>query len=281
MIGLLLFLIQATGIDTTFAVAPNARLQVEASAGRITVRTWDRGAVRVDAMPRSGTTVSIDASDALVSVRGNARGGIDEAQYALTVPRGMALALGSGDVAIEVSGTEGDVIARNHSGAIIVSGARGSLSLKSVLGEISIRQFAGSVNAQSTHAPVRLTDVTGGVTVESSSQHLYLTRVISHALSASTIGGAVWFSGPLFDDGRYSFVSHSGSLFLTLSEPVNATVNVSTMSGGFTSAFPGVRREGTRRGRFSVRIGTGAAAVDLETFSGGVVLKPFEASRPE
>jgi len=260
-------------IDTTIAVGASTKFRLETSAGKISIRVWDRSAVRVVATARAGTAVHVDATTSLVNVWSTAGGRIDEADFTVTIPRKMAVSLGSGDVAIDVSGSEGEIIAKNYSGNISVDGGRGSISLKSTLGEIDVRGAKGRVDAQSMHAAVRLTDVVGDVGVESSSYHLYLTRVDAHTLTASTVGGVIWFTGPLHDDGHYAFTSHAGSIILSLAEPVNATVSVSTVSGGFSSAFPSVRQEGGRRGRFSIKIGTGAAIVDVETFGGGIILK--------
>jgi hypothetical protein len=88
------------------------------------------------------------------------------------------------------------------------------------------------------------------------------------------VAGVIWFSGPLHGDGRYGFHTHSGSVFLTVPEPVHATLHVSTVSGAFSSPLPMTRENGPRRGRFTVMFGNGAASVDVSTFNGGIVVRP-------
>jgi hypothetical protein len=58
-----------------------------------------------------------------------------------------------------------------------------------------------------------------------------------------------------------------------VTEPIGATLSVSTVNGAFLSEFPHTRQNGTRRGRFTVTVGSGAAAVDVQTFAGGIMLK--------
>lgn len=259
--------------DTTVTTGPSTQLRLQASAGRVTIRVWERNAVRVVATPIPGTVVRVDATQNLVHVSGSAGGRIDEAEYALTVPRRMPLTLGSGDLVIDLAGSEADVVAKNYSGRITVSRAKGALTLRSAFGEIAVERSEGRLAAEALNAPLRVTDFTGDVQAEGSANHIYLTRVDGKTVNASTVSGVIWFSGPLHADGHYTFATHSGSVFLTLVEPVNATFHVSTVSGGFASAFPATREEGPRRGRFTARIGNGAASVDVETFNGGIVLR--------
>lgn len=266
----------ASAVDTSITVSSVTRLRIDAAAGRITVRTWNQNVVRLVVTARPGTKVDIESTSSLLSVHGNTiRGGVDDADYDVTVPRQMGITLNGGDVAIDVSGTEGEVIARNYSGLISLAGGKGVISLKSTLGEIQVKNANGRIGAQSVNAAIRLTDVVGDIDVETSSSHVYLTRANSHNLTASTVGGVISFSGPLHSDGHYTLTTHSGSITLAVPEPVNATLSVSTVSGAFSSSLPRVRQEGTRRGRFSLRFGGGSATVDLQTFNGAIVLKPL------
>jgi DUF4097 and DUF4098 domain-containing protein YvlB len=218
--------------------------------------------------------VRIETTENLVSVSGSVGGGVDEAEYEITVPRRMAVTVGSGDLAVDISDCEGDVTAKNHSGDISVQRTRGRLTLKSVLGEVAVRNARGQVSVQSQYAPIRLTDVTGDIEAEVSAGHIYLEHVDARTLSASTVAGVIWFTGPLHRDGHYTFSTHSGSIFLTVPPPVHATVHVSTVSGAFSTPLPMTRENGPRRGRFTVTFGNGAASVDVETFNGGIVVRP-------
>ena len=264
-------------VDTTISVASTAQFRLDASAGRVSIRVWDRSAVRIVATPVAGTIVRIESTQNLLSVAGSAGGGIDEAEYEITLPRRMAVTVGTGDLAIEIADCEADVTARNYSGSISTHRTKGRLTVKSVLGEVVVRDATGRVSVQTQYAPMRLTDVTGDVEAEGSVGHIYLTRVNARNLTASTVAGGIWFSGPLHRDGHYTLSTHSGSVFLTVPEPIHATVHVSTVSGAFASPLPMTREAGSRRGRFTVTFGNGAASVDVETFNGGIVVQPPDA----
>ena len=97
--------------------------------------------------------------------------------------------------------------------------------------------------------------------------------VESGSVEASTVNGDVVYLGELRDDGRYNFSTHDGDLVLGMPEHANATVQVSTFSGDFESAFP-VQLDRTRRGkRFNFTMGTGSALVNLESFDGTIHLR--------
>jgi hypothetical protein len=129
------------------------------------------------------------------------------------------------------------------------------------------------------HAPVRICDVEGDVEAEGSSNHVYLSAITSRSVTASTVGGHVNFAGRFFDDGQYRFSTHVGSIVLTVLAPVNARINVSTVSGAFSSALAYSRHEGQRRGRFTVVLGSGTATVEAQTFAGGILVRT--PGRPE
>jgi hypothetical protein len=185
----------------------------------------------------------------------------------------MALTLGGGDTEIRVTGAQSEVVARNHSGKITIDGGRDKIGAESTLGEVVISSARGRVTAKALHAPIRVSDVEGDIEAEGSSNHVYLTAIVSRSVIASTVGGHVNFVGRFFDDGHYTFSTHMGSIIMTVDAPVNARINVLTVSGGFASALVYSRQEGQRRGRFAVVLGSGAATVEAQTFAGSILVR--------
>jgi DUF4097 and DUF4098 domain-containing protein YvlB len=267
----LLLLVQ---LDTTIAVKPETRLEVSASAGSIDVKTWDRAAVRVVAKPSRGAIplAALDGAVLRVSARAP-EGRIDLVDYEITVPRRMTLKLGWGDVDITVRDAEGAVEARNSAGTITIDGGRGATQAESIDGPIVIRRARGAVRARSTNAPVAIDSASGDVDAQSTTSHVTLTAIETRNLRATSVGGVVRFSGPLFPDGRYDLSSHSGSIWIKTSLPLNATVSVATVNGAFSSALPYDIVERRRRGIFTARFGDGRAQVSVESFNGGIVLE--------
>jgi hypothetical protein len=128
---------------------------------------------------------------------------------------------------------------------------------------------------------VTLRDVVGEIEARSNMSHVTLADVDSRNLRASSIAGVIRFSGPLHEDGHYSLTAHSGSIFVRTGAPVNATVAVATVGGAFSSRLPYTVTERRRPNIFTARFGSGGAQVNLETFTGGLVideLKPPETS---
>lgn len=264
-------------VDTTITVRPETRLEVFTSTGSIAVRVWDRSAVRVIARPERGTVVHAVLDGAVLRVQAQKpSGGVDLVDFEITVPRRMNLTLGRNDVDISVQGTEGSVIASITAGRIAVTGGRGALSLRSFQGPISVTGARGSVFAESSLDSVTLRDVVGDVDAKSNSNHLTLLEVDSRNLRASSVSGVIRFSGPLHADGRYSLTTHAGSVFVRTPLPVNATVSVASVGGGLSTRIPYTVTERRRASIFTARFGNGGAQVNLESFSGGIVLEELK-----
>ena len=273
----LLLAVQAAPLDTTVAVRPDTRLEVTASAGTIVVSVWDRSTVRIVARPQRRSEVSAVLDGAVLDVRARTpTGGIDVVDYEITVPRRMNLKLGRGDVDITVQGSEGSVHASSTAGKIVIDGGRGAVLASTFRGPIEIRGARASVKAESTMGTLLLSDIVGDVDARSNSHHVTLQNVDSRNLRASSIAGVVRFSGPLHADGRYVFTSHSGSVFVRSPTPVNATVDVATVAGAFSSALPHTVTYRTRTGIFVARFGNGGAQVTMESFTGGLVVEALQ-----
>ncbi len=274
--------LQPAALDTTIAVRPSTRLEVQVSAGSIRVTAWDRDAVRVQARPRGAAAVDVRLAGSVLNVTGRAtQGAVEVADVEITAPRWMDLKLGRGDVDITVTGSEGSIDASNYDGDISVDGGRGVVTLQSTLGAVTLRRARGRVSASATHEPVTISDVVGDVEAESSSKHITLSRIDSRNVRATSVGGAIRFSGPFHPDGRYSFSTHMGSIWAWVPAPANATLSVATVNGGFGSDFPHTVTERTRRMIFTARVGDGSAQVSMESFSGGLFLKRLVPGAPE
>lgn len=272
--GLLLVLGTQAAFDTTVAVAPDTRLEVVLSAGSIDVTVWDRTDVRIIARPERGARVGARLDGAVLQVRATVPGGgIDLVSYHITVPRRMNLTLGRNDVDITVHGSEGAIDAQITSGRILIEGGRGTVSLRSFEGPIEVRGARATVTAESSMGPITLNDVRGDVHVSSNANHLSLQNIDTRNLRAASVSGIIRFSGPLYEDGRYSLIAHSGSVFLRSTTEVNATISVATVNGGFATQLPYTVTERRRARVFTARFGNGGAQVTLESFNGGLVVE--------
>lgn len=273
-LALLVIVQQAAPLDTTIAVPPDTRLEVSAAAGTIAVKTWDRAAVRVIAKPSRGAVPQATLEGGVLRVAAHGpEGRIDLVDYDITVPSGMALKLGWGDVDITVHGSLGAVEVRNSAGTITIDGGRGTITAETLNGPIVIRHANGRVTARSANGAVAVDSSTGDVEALSTTNHVTLSAIDSRNVKATSVGGVVRFSGPLHPDGRYDLSSHVGSIWVTAPAPINATVSVATVNGAFSSGVHYDVVERRRHGIFTARFGDGRAQVSLESFNGGIVLQ--------
>jgi hypothetical protein len=123
--------------DTTFEVSKGQRLEVEVFAGAVTVKTWDRSAVRVRAVDmgaraelevdRDGPTVSVDVS--------GRHGTPTSADLEVTAPSWMAVSLEGVHTDMSVAGINAPIALETVSGNIDVQGGR-ETDLSTVNGDV-------------------------------------------------------------------------------------------------------------------------------------------------
>lgn len=260
--------------DTTFAVQPGARLEVRNTGGDITVRTWTRNEVRIEAEHAQRTEVEVESSGSVVRVRARSRFGPgNTVDYRITVPAAMSLDLSGMNADVDVQGARGEVSAQSVQGGITIRGGRGNVSARTVQGEVLVEGAEGQVRAASTSGEVRVVGGSGEVYAESVSGDVFLERVASGRVEAGTVSGDVYYDGTIQPRGRYSFVTHSGDVMASVQEGADVTVAVATMNGDLDASFATPSREDDRGRRFSFTLGSGSARLELETFSGDVLLR--------
>ena len=259
--------------DTTVKVPKDTRLEVTVGSGSIAVTGWNRPDVQITSRTNARTKLVVNLDGGVLRVTSTVRTGVDVADLTLSVPRAMSLKLGTGDVDVTVRNSEGELNIMNYRGLIDVSGGRGAVSLRSTLGEIKLTGARGNVEAETSHESVTITDVVGNVEAKSSSKHITLSDVDGEHVSAESVGGVIRFTGPLHEQGHYSFVTHMGSIFVTSTGAVNATVSVATVSGSFASGLPYKVTNRRRAGIYTAVFGNGKAQIEMESFAGGMILK--------
>jgi DUF4097 and DUF4098 domain-containing protein YvlB len=109
---------------------------------------------------------------------------------------------------------------RSVSGTLQISDISGRLAAESISGNIEIKNVSGVVSATATSGNVIVTNITGIVTAQSTSGNVdvLFSRI----------------EGP----GDMKFVAISGNVTVKAPASLDATVSMSTMSGGLKSDFP-------------------------------------------
>ncbi|MCU0620824.1 MAG: DUF4097 family beta strand repeat-containing protein [Gemmatimonadales bacterium] len=272
MVGLTLALLAMP--DTTVPASRGQRLDVELFGGSVTVRSWGRDAVRIEgaADDQQRLTLTSNASRLGVEVTGR-HGPAHGVDVVITAPAWMALNVSGVELDLTVEGCKCAVTAETVGGDIVVRGAEGVVTLSSVEGGITVAGVAGTVRANSVNDDVVVRGVSGDVSVEAVNGDVLLEQLRSDNVSASSVNGDITFDGEVRAKGRYALSSHQGDVTATVPAGAGATVRVNTFNGDFTTDFPVTLSGDAGRRKLTFALGSGSAAIDLESFSGDIRLR--------
>ncbi len=260
------------GTDTTIAVRPGTRLDLSSFEGDISITTWSRAAVRVEADHDDDTRVDIDQGTNRLSLRGRSRYGPPDVTWRLTVPADLALELSAHSGTIRVEGTRAAVSARSVEGDITVRGGGGFVSLQSVEGELTVEDATARVSLNTVDGDVSASRIHGDISVTTVDGAVRLEEIDANDVEAGNVDGDIEFQGPVQRGGRYKLTSHDGNVTVTAAT-LDATVSVSTFNGDFESDWPVTLVGTTSSKQLSFTLGSGNARLELESFDGTVALR--------
>ncbi len=283
-VGLQAHGLAAQSVDSTLTVRSGARFELSSVSGTVRIRTWNRsGQIRVQA-ETDGARVDIDASAGSVTVRAMPHRGEGDVDFTISVPANTPLEVQATSADIDVGGVCGTARLRSVSGGVTLGCANGDIEAASVSGDVTATDLTGRAEISSISGDVNIRQVKGDLTAHSVSGDVTLERVDGTDVDVETVSGEVNFSGPIHDDGRYRFHSHSGDVTVRPDGALNATVSVSTFSGDFEPDVPITITPGRtpRHGQeFEFTVGNGGARLSLESFSGTIYLRRGGAPRRE
>lgn len=257
-------------VDTTVAVAPDGRLEVGNFRGEVTIRTWDRSEVRIQADVPDRDALWLEGTRSVLTVRTRMHGGPRSVDYHITVPRRMALRVEGNDVDVDIDGAGGSIDVQTVNGDVRVRGGSDFVSLHAVHGEIDLSGASGRIDVSSVNEEIRLRDVQGDIRAETVNGDIDMTGIRSSSAHAATTNGDVTYEGPIAPDGRYRLTTHNGDISITVAESANATIRVATFQGDFEADYP-VRLVGSIENKeFTFTMGSGSARIELESFGGSI-----------
>jgi DUF4097 and DUF4098 domain-containing protein YvlB len=244
-------------------------------AGEVSVRAWDRDAVRVQANHGSRERIDVQTADNTLRVRArSSRGPSGLVDFVLTVPRWMPVNLSGTYLAATIEGTSAEVNVETVGGDLSLKGGSGAVTLRSIEGEIHVENSSGKVQATTVNDSITVTGVSGDVVAETTNGDVSILNSKASSLEVSTVNGDVQFEGPTADRGTYRITTHNGDIRVSLGAQANATVFVRTFGGDFSSDFPVTLPDGmgSRDGnkRFNFTLGAGGARVELQSFQGDI-----------
>ncbi|HET9010457.1 MAG TPA: DUF4097 family beta strand repeat-containing protein [Gemmatimonadaceae bacterium] len=263
--------------DTTIAVQPNARVQIQNFAGSIRVVAWDRNAVRVHAGQSRRDEVRVQGGEAALSIVTVNKSGVPAPlDYEITVPVRASLDISGTYTDITIEGVRGSVSATTVQGGVSLRGGDGVISLKSVEGAVTAQDATGRIEVNGVNKGLVLRNVNGDIAAETVNGSIELDGIESSDVDAETVNGRVTYVGSIRDRGRYRFGSHNGTITISIPERSNATVAAMSYQGTFSSRFelPKMIADGSARvsGRANFALGTGSARIEAESFQGDIIL---------
>lgn len=278
----LLALMAVTQTDQTVQVQKGTRLDINNFAGDVSIKVWDKDAVRVEVTHSDRESIDIKPGDQALTIRSRSRMGPPRSlDYIIAVPGWMPITINGTYTDVTLDGVGGDVTVETTRGDIKVRGGSGVISLKSVSGEISLEKAKGRVDIRAVNESIHLADINGDVAAETTNGNITLDRIDSPNVDLYTVNGDISYDGPIRDRGVYRLTTHNGLIGVAVPEKVNATLVVRTYSGGFKSTFPVKLDDQNPRKRFTLTLGNGSARLELESFGGTIALRRPGEPRPE
>ncbi len=273
----------AQSVDSTIGVRSGARFELSGVSGSVRIRAWNRaGQIRVQG-ESDGARVDIDAGPGSVSVRAIPHRGEGDVDFTISVPAGTPIEVQAISADVDVAQVCGSARLGSISGGVTLVCARGDVEVESVSGDVSATDLSGRAEISSTSGDVVVRQVKGDLSARSVSGGVTLDQVDGDDVGVETVSGDIGFTGPIHENGRYRFRSHSGDVTVRPEGDLNAVVSVSTFSGDLESDWPITIRPGGRiHGQeWEFSVGDGSARVNLESFSGTIYLRRGAAPRRE
>jgi DUF4097 and DUF4098 domain-containing protein YvlB len=259
--------------DTTVAVRPGTRLDVDNFGGEIVVRSWSQNSVRVQATYSGRNYVDLSLEGSVLKVKAEGRRGPPGiVEYQISAPAWMELNLHGVYTDIVVEGAQAGVTAETVNGEVKCRGGSGQVSLKSVQGPVTLENAKGHIVVGTVNESLTLLNVSGDISAETVSGDVSLGGIESASVEVNTVSGDLEYDGTIKDGGRYRFAAHNGDVTVSIPERANVTVAVATFNGDFDSSFP-VSVTNTTKHRLTFTIGAGSARLEVETFNGDIRLR--------
>jgi hypothetical protein len=217
-------------VEETRALEPDGRFALENVNGRITLRTWSRAEVRIEATRAAVSEEALEDID--VDIEGEGR----DVRVTTRFPRQKGWFMGGhrGKVDYEVTVPRGaEVRLKTVNGPVDVEGVGGDLRVESVNGGLELADLGGEVEAKT---------VNGGI-------HAGLDRVP--------------------EGGRYRFKTVNGRIEVALPKGTGGRLEATTVNGGIDCDLP-LEITTKKKRRLEGRLGPGSGSFQFGTVNGGI-----------
>ena len=238
----------AQDFQKKYELGAGGHINVSSASGNVTVKGYDGGAVVVTAQKEGRDRDKVEVEDTSSGDRIELRSRYApdchcdaSINFTVQVPRSVKynfdkISSASGNV--EVRNVMGQLTAKSASGDVTISDVNGTIKVSSASGNVSVKGAVGTVNASaaSGDVDVELTSVEGSENME--------------------------------------FTAASGNVSVKAPSSLDATVEMSCISGALKTDFPLEIKEpehGSRRSAYG-RLGSGSRSLRIRSASGDVSL---------
>lgn len=278
--------------NRTEALPVDGKVSISDISGDINVKTWDKAEVQINAVKSSRSssvdkakenaakvTIEVTRSDKAVQIKvkypeGHNRGLNVSVDFDLMIPSKASLESStvSGDVTVEKIG--GALNAGSVSGNVIVLGAGKGVDAHTVSGDVKVQDVNGDAYVKTVSGNVEAQRVAGSVNGETVSGDVTMNGITAaKSVTAKALSGDVTYTGAIGKEGHYNFKSHSGEVTVTIPADAGFEFTAKTFSGDISSDFKVEVQGRISRKELHGTVNGGGAILDLEAFSGNIVLK--------
>jgi DUF4097 and DUF4098 domain-containing protein YvlB len=267
---------QAASFSKQLPLGNGGRVNISNPTGSVTITTWDRREVDVQAdLGSDAQRVDVVAAGNGVDIKTVLRRGDrpeGRVHLRIRVPADAQVEANSISASLDASGVRGRLRLKSISGSIRSDKAGGDMEATSVSGRIQV--IGGNprarVRASSVSGAVSIEQGAGDLDVHSTSGRLDLELADADHVDASSISGAIVLRGAVGNRANVELESVSGRVNVALSAPA-FRFEVSSYSGRVSSCFGGeALRSSSRGSRVEGMRGNGGGLVVARSHSGSV-----------
>lgn len=268
----------------SYALKPNAKVELEGFNGSIEVRGWDKESIDIDGTKSASDNdrlreIKIDIANSPDSVRIRAvrpveRHGHAGVSFVLSVPRKVILdRISSSNGAIRVEGVEGSARLRSSNGSVKLADVKGDIDVTTSNGAVNLSRFSGGAVLRTSNGSIHADGVRGSfeATTSNGSVDARLAEpAAGRPIRVETSNGRIVLElESLKDTDVYAGTSNS-SLTVKLPSSTNARLKASTSNASIESEFDVTARGSISKNRLEGNIGTGGPVLDLHSSNGSI-----------
>jgi hypothetical protein len=174
-------------VSRCHTVRKGQRLETSVYAGSITVKTWSRDAIRIQADTRRKDHLDVSADGSTVSIETSGKWGpAGNADIEITMPVWMPVELSGVETDLSVEGCKCTVHGETVRGDVSVKGGEGNVSVQSVEGSVTVTDVNGRVEAQSVNESVTVERVTGDLAVQTVNGDVTMVSIKSASVESGS-----------------------------------------------------------------------------------------------